>query len=534
MDGSSRNARMVRHAFTMMLGTFASRILGLIREVLMAACFGATRQLDAFYVAYTLANLSRQLLAEGALSASFVPVFSQVLARDGKERAVHLARQAMTVLLLLGVAVVLGGIVAAPLLVRLMAPGFAPEIRALAESLTRSLFPFLLFVSLGALAMGVLNSLDSFFVPAVAPALSNVTFIAVVLLFVPSLGIRGLVAAVLLGGLAQLLLQWGWNWKLGVPLFPERPNRDDPELRRMLVLFLPYAVGLSLNQVNPLVSRMLGSFLEGGVISVLNYADRVLQLPLGLFVVALSQAVLPMLSRIAPGENEEFMEFYRDALRFALFVVFPVVLGTVACSREIVHVLFFRGAFDAWAWDATSGALSMYALGLPGMACTTVTMRALYARSRPRDALFVTASSVTVNLGASILLMSLFSYRGIALAASMAFTVSALVGYVRIRRFGGGACEGRNRLFSLEWGKPVGISLAFTTAMILLWKFLLPYPSTASLTLRLLWLGGVACMGGAVYALVTRRLQCREWEWVRSALRRRGVSESEVSRKNRP
>ena len=302
----------------------------------------------------------------------------------------------------------------------------------------------------------------------------------------------------------------------------------------MLVLFLPYAVGLSLNQVNPLVSRMLGSFLEGGVISVLNYADRVLQLPLGLFVVALSQAVLPMLSRIAPGENEEFMEFYRDALRFALFVVFPVVLGTVACSREIVHVLFFRGAFDAWAWDATSGALSMYALGLPGMACTTVTMRALYARSRPRDALFVTASSVTVNLGASILLMSLFSYRGIALAASMAFTVSALVGYVRIRRFGGGACEGRNRLFSLEWGKPVGISLAFTTAMILLWKFLLPYPSTASLTLRLLWLGGVACMGGAVYALVTRRLQCREWEWVRSALRRRGVSESEVSRKNRP
>jgi putative peptidoglycan lipid II flippase len=518
----------------MMLGTFASRILGLIREVLMAACFGATRQLDAFYVAYTLANLSRQLLAEGALSASFVPVFSQVLARDGKERAVHLARQAMTVLLLLGVAVVLGGIVAAPLLVRLMAPGFAPEIRALAESLTRSLFPFLLFVSLGALAMGVLNSLDSFFVPAVAPALSNVTFIAVVLLFVPSLGIRGLVAAVLLGGLAQLLLQWGWNWKLGVPLFPERPNRDDPELRRMLVLFLPYAVGLSLNQVNPLVSRMLGSFLEGGVISVLNYADRVLQLPLGLFVVALSQAVLPMLSRIAPGENEEFMEFYRDALRFALFVVFPVVLGTVACSREIVHVLFFRGAFDAWAWDATSGALSMYALGLPGMACTTVTMRALYARSRPRDALFVTASSVTVNLGASILLMSLFSYRGIALAASMAFTVSALVGYVRVRRFGGGACEGRNRLFSLEWGKPVGISLAFTTAMILLWKFLLPYPSTASLTLRLLWLGGVACMGGAVYALVTRRLQCREWEWVRSALRRRGVSESEVSRKNRP
>jgi hypothetical protein len=140
---SSRNARMVRYAFTMMLGTFASRILGLIREVLMAAYFGATRQLDAFLCGlHTLANLSRQLLAEGALSASFVPVFSQVLARDGKARAVNLARQAMTVLLFLGAAVVLGGIVAAPLLVRLMAPGFAPEMRALAEFLTRGFSRF--------------------------------------------------------------------------------------------------------------------------------------------------------------------------------------------------------------------------------------------------------------------------------------------------------------------------------------------------------------------------------------------------------
>jgi putative peptidoglycan lipid II flippase len=155
------------------------------------------------------------------------------------------------------------------------------------------------------------------------------------------------------------------------------------------------------------------------------------------------------------------------------------------------------------------------------MACTTVTMRALYARSRPRDALFVTASSVTVNLGASILLMSFFSYRGIAVAASIAFTVSALVGYLRVRRFGEEAGERKSRLFSPEWGRSVGISLMFTTAMILLWKFLLPYPSAASLALRLLWLGGIACMGGAVYAFLTRRLKCREWEWVRSAVHRR-------------
>ena len=161
---------MVRHAMRMMVGTLASRILGLVREMLTAALFGATRQLDAFYVAYTLANLSRQLLAEGALSASFVPVFSRTLENKGKDSAQNLARQALSVLLLGGAFVVTVGIIFAPVFVGIMAPGFAAEERALAISLTRIMFPFLLFVSVGALAMGVLNSMGSFFVPAVAPA----------------------------------------------------------------------------------------------------------------------------------------------------------------------------------------------------------------------------------------------------------------------------------------------------------------------------------------------------------------------------
>ncbi|MDD4705215.1 MAG: lipid II flippase MurJ, partial [Synergistaceae bacterium] len=168
---------MVRHAMRMMVGTLASRILGLVREMLTAALFGATRQLDAFYVAYTLANLSRQLLAEGALSASFVPVFSRTLENKGKDSAQSLARQALSVLLLGGALVVTVGIIFAPVFVGIMAPGFAAEERALAISLTRIMFPFLLFVSVGALAMGVLNSMGSFFVPAVAPALSNLAYI---------------------------------------------------------------------------------------------------------------------------------------------------------------------------------------------------------------------------------------------------------------------------------------------------------------------------------------------------------------------
>ncbi|NLO56240.1 MAG: murein biosynthesis integral membrane protein MurJ, partial [Thermovirga sp.] len=174
---SSTGSRMVRHSLRMMAGTFLSRILGLAREVLTAAFFGATRQLDAFLVAYTLANLSRRLLAEGALSAAFVPEFSRTLEKDGLESARGLARQILAVLLAATGIVTLAGILAAPLLVRVMAPGFGVEGTRLAVSLTRLMFPFLVFISIAALAMGVLNSLDCFFVPAIAPALSNAVFI---------------------------------------------------------------------------------------------------------------------------------------------------------------------------------------------------------------------------------------------------------------------------------------------------------------------------------------------------------------------
>ena len=168
---------MVFHAMRMMAGTLVSRVLGLVREMLTAALFGATRQLDAFFVAYTLANLARQLLAEGALSASFVPVFSRTLSADGQDRARKLANEALTVLIFGCSLVVAVGLIFAPLFVDIMAPGFVSHERLLAISLTRIMFPFLMLVSVGALAMGVLNSMGSFFVPAIAPALSNLVYI---------------------------------------------------------------------------------------------------------------------------------------------------------------------------------------------------------------------------------------------------------------------------------------------------------------------------------------------------------------------
>ncbi len=506
---------MVRHSLRMTAGTLASRILGMLREILTAAFFGATRELDAFYVAYTLANLSRQLLAEGALSATFVPVFSQTLAKDGLDRAERLAKEAVTLLLAMGTLVVTAGIIFAPYLVFLIAPGFKGPDAVLATNLTRFLMPYLILVSLAALAMGALNSMESFFVPAIAPAAANLVYIVAVSLLYWRMGIWAPAVAVLLGGCFQMGLQWAWCAGKGLVLIPAMPGRD-PELWRMVRLFFPYAAGLSLNQFHPIINRILGSFLEDGAISVLNYADRLIQLPLGLFVIAVSQAVLPLFSRAALEDEVAFADIGRDALRFALFIVSPITLCTLLYAGEAVHLLFYRGAFGDWAWRATSGALFFYALGLPGMACNNVTLRALYARRFPKAAFFVVATSVLANLACSVVLMRFLSYRGLALSSAIAFTSASLVGGRFLR-----ASLGRPiGLFDIPWVSRLALSLAITGGASMFYKFLIPYPLGAGLSLRTLWMCGAFAVGAASYIITVRRLKCAEWRWVAEAIRR--------------
>lgn len=514
----SNMSGMIRNALRMMLGTLMSRVLGLGREILTALYFGASRGLDAFYVSYTLANLSRQLLAEGALSASFVPVFSRVLKRDGKESALRLARQVMTIVVGASLVVVAIGVAASPVFVRVIAPGFDAEQAAEATSLTRALFPFLTIVSVGALAMGVLNSSGSFFAPAVAPAASNVAYIAILLILGRGANVWTLVIAVLAGGAASLAIQWGWSARMGMALVPARPDLGSSDLRETLRLFLPYTAGLSLNQINPVISRMLGSFLEGGVISSLTYADRVIQLPLGLFVIAISQAILPALSRIDESETIEFRDFVRDALRFDLFVVLPAAIALGVLARPIVHLLFVRGAFGAWAWETTSGALACYAAGLPGMACSTVVMRALYARRMPRAALTVTGATVASNLVFGIALMRVFSYRGLALGTSLAFTTGALLGAIILAR----SIGEKLGVLAPKWVARQAICCGLLALGLYYATELVRYPEAASLAIRALYVGGFALIAAALYAALTVIARASEWRWIAGSLRRRG------------
>ena len=519
---------MVRHAMRMMVGTFASRILGLLREVMTAAFFGATRQLDAFNVAYTMANLLRQLLAEGALSASFVPVFSRLFAKEGKDAARSLARQVLAVLLVLGTVAVLAGIAFSPLLVRLIAPGFQMEERLLAIGLTRFMFPFLLLVSVGALAMGALNSMGSFFVPAIAPAASNLAYILYLVAARGHLTIWDLPVAVLIGGSCHMLIQWYWAARMDVLLVPEIPDLKNPELRQTLGLFLPYAAGLSLTQVNPLISRMLGSFLEGGTISVMNYADRVIQLPQGLFVIAISQAVLPLLSRLDKENVHEFRDFIRDALRFNLFVVLPISVGLLLISSPVVHLLFVRGAFGEWAWGATAKVLAIYGLGLPGIACNTVLMRSLYARNLPKAAVSVTVVTVSLNLIASVVLMRFFSYLGLAMATSIAFSGAALFSSTRLTANLGCPLN----LLDRRWIAKLGLSCAAMGGALWFATDLFPYDPSASLRVRALWLLVMTLGSVVIYTASTKMLRCSEWNWIKEALsRKKAMKQGEINPK---
>ena len=506
----NNNPSMIRHAVMMMIGTFMSRILGLAREVLIAAYFGAAGSMDAFNIAYTLSNLARQLLAEGALSAAFVPVFSKIL-NDSKQKALALARQTMTVLLFTTFIVVGLGIYFAPVLVNIMAPGFDAESHKLAVSMTRGMFPFLIFISIEALTMGELNSLGSFFIPALSPAFSNLIFIITAPFFVANFGIYGLVYSVLCGGFAHFMTQWLWSFKMKAVLYPNRPNLKDNNLRQIMKLFLPYAAGLSLNQVNPVISRMLGSFLQEGSISVLNYSNRILQLPLGLFVIAISQAVLPQLARAKT--DEEFTDMLRQAIRFALFVILPASLGVMEISSEFVHLIFVRGNFNQWAWDATASCLALSMLGLPGMACSTVVMRAIYALSMPREAFKVTLFSVISTAVFSLILIYPMSYNGLALAPGIAFTLSGLLGLYYVRK----KLNRPLKIISSKFFWDYLTALAILDASIMLYKFLLHYNPEAKLLIRSLWCLGVIALAALSYSLATVKMKFNEWNLLKQA-----------------
>lgn len=436
---------VVKAAGVISAATFSSRVLGFVRDMVLARLFGATPAADAFFVAFRIPSLLRELFAEGSMSSAFIPVFTEYRTMRGKQEAWELASAVFTTLLTIVTAVTLLGILVSPWLVQLLAPGFQeyPDKLALATLLTRVMFPYLLFISLAALAMGILNSVRAFAVPAFSPLFLNIFIIIGALFVSPQLPepIVGVAIGVVAGGAAQFAMQLP-SLKLRGLLFGFRFEPGHPGLRRIGWLMVPSLLGLSVTQINLTVSTVLGSFFAGGP-TYLFYGMRLIQFPLGIFGVALATAILPTLSaQAARGALDELRTTLGFGLRMILFIIVPAMVGLILLRIPIVHLFFEHGSFTAQDTAETALAVLCYAVGLWAFGGVRIIVSAFYSLQDTRTPAISAAIAVATNILFSLALMSSLGAAGLALATALAAMVNGgILVAVLNRRLGG-----------IEWG----------------------------------------------------------------------------------
>jgi putative peptidoglycan lipid II flippase len=431
------NLRLARSAGLISIATMASRLLGVAREVVLAALFGASSgpAMDAFNVAFRVPNLVRDLFAEGAMTAAFVPTFSRTLNSKGREAAWHLGNLVINALLVVTGAIVIVGIVFAAPITNLMASGdqFAavPGKLELTTQLTRIMLPFLTTVAVAVAMMGMLNSLHRFFLPALSPAMFNVMTIAcafTVVPLMPSIGlppITGIAIATVLGGIGQILVQWPALRQEG---FRYRPTLDlwNPDLREILRLMGPATLGLAAVQINVVVNTVLASYQPQGAISWLQAAFRLMYLPIGLFGVSIATAALPDLSRHAAATDKDAMRrTISSGLRMMLMLNVPATIGLIALARPIIEFLLQRGAFTAHDTAGTAAALMFYAPGLVGYSAVKIASPSFYALGDSRTPVIASILSVGLNLALNLVLVRVMGYQGLALGTATAALFNA-------------------------------------------------------------------------------------------------------------
>ena len=409
--------------------TLISRILGFVRDILVAAVLGAGPLADAFFVAFKLPNLFRRLFAEGAFSAAFVPQFAGYLESHGKEVARVFAEQALSVLLwaLLGFVITLE--LAMPWVMLGFAPGFAgsPEQFDLAVLLTRITFPYLLFISLVSLLAGVLNALDRFAAAAATPILLNLCLIGAILWlarFTPTPA-HALAWGVAVAGMVQFCWLLAYVRRVGINLRLPFP-RVTRSVRVMLARIVPVAIGAGVYQISLLIDTVIASLLPAGAISYLFFADRVNQLPMGVVGIAVGTALLPLLARqVRAGDEAAARYSQARALEFTLFLAIPAAAALIVIAGPVVTVLFERGEFTADDAVATAGALAVYATGLPAYVLVKGLTPGFFARGDTVTPVKIGLFSLAVNLVLNVILMGPLLHIGIAAATSVSAWLNA-------------------------------------------------------------------------------------------------------------
>ncbi len=420
----SENHRVTRAAGVVGLATLFSRLLGFLRDALVAYFLGAGFATDTFFTAFRVPSLMRRLFAEGSLSVSFVPVFMEQAARHGQPEAFEMARSAFRIsaLVLLGGTVL--GLVGAPLIVKGLAPGFIRHGAQLALTvrLTRIMLPYIFFVGLAALSMGILNALGHFASPAFAPAVLNLSIIGCLLFVSPHLSqpVYGLAMGVVAGGVLQLLLQLPALLQKRFFLW-QKARLCHPALKQVARKMLPVVFGLSVYQINIVVGNLLASTLARGSISYLYYADRLVQFPMGLFGMAAATAVLPSLSRqAAAGDLKALVHTFQHTMKLVTAIILPAMIGLIILRRPIVALLFQRGAFGLQSVRLTAGALLYYGMGLWAFSTVRIVVMLFYALQDTATPVRTAVIAIAFNAVCGVVLMRWMGYGGLALAASLA------------------------------------------------------------------------------------------------------------------
>jgi putative peptidoglycan lipid II flippase len=425
------SGRLARSAASAAAATITSRILGVVREQVIASFFGAGAATDAYNVAFRIPNLLRDLFAEGAMSAAFVPTFTRYLVTSGKESAWRLSNHVINALIIVtGVLVLLAIVFAQPLIVAFTAEKYTsdPAQLALTVQMARIMLPTLTLIALAAALMGMLNTLHHYFIPALSPATFNVMTIVCAFALVPvmpALGFHPIVAiaiGTLLGGVAQLALQWPTLHKEGFRYRVEVDWRDEG-LRRMLTLMGPGAIGMAATQFNVFVNTLLATSTVEGAVSWLNYAFRLMYLPIGLFGVSIATATLPAVSRQSTDRDfAAVRETVTNGLSLMLMLNIPSMVGLIVLAQPIVRVIFERGRFGPADTLATAAALQFYAIGLVGYSVVRILSPVFYALGRNLTPVIVSGVAVLVNASLNYAFVRVFDYgySSLALGTSIA------------------------------------------------------------------------------------------------------------------
>ena len=524
----SENSKVAKAAGVVGLSTMLSRIFGFLRDMVVAAFFGAGLTTDAFFIAFRIPNVLRRLIGEGSLTVSFVPVFTEYLKNRKKEDAYELANVAFTALSIILVVVSIAGVLLSPLIVTLQVPGWYikhPSHYHLTVFLNRLMFPYIFFMALVALCMGVLNSLRHFAAPALSPVILNICIILAALFLRDYFAepIVALAVGVMIGGVLQLAMQWPFLVRMGVKLKPDF-NFGHPGLKKIVALLLPAAFGASVYQINVVVGGILASFLPTGSVSYLYYADRIVELPLGVFGIAIGTAALPSFSeQVAHGDLHDLKRTISFSLRLVLFVTIPAMVALIVLGVPIISVLFERGVFTARSTFLTAQALVCYAVGLWAFSVIRVIVSAFYSLQDAKSPMKAAIVALIVNVICSVALMFPLQHSGLALATSIATAVNVIMLSVKLRKKIGGFLD-------QEFYRSVFKIFISSLAMwgtILLVEMVLPWRDDGSLRERILFLAVCITAGMAAFFVSACFIKCAEMTMIINSVKRhvRGKSQ---------